>query len=105
MYSLITLRHNDIRDGVANLAGKDFTPKHVHGDPKMFTGHAVRGGKAKAKGNGSLPKDEGELREGLLIQYIWMQGTDSIHDMCVMNTDVVSHQSKNTEKCMETAER
>ena len=33
-----------------------------------------------------------------------MQGTDSIHDMRVVNTDAVSHKSKNTKKCLETAE-
>ena len=30
---------------------------------------------------------------------------DSIHDMCVMNIDAVSYQSKTPEKCMETAWR
>ena len=37
--------------------------------------------------------------------YLWTQGTDSIHDMRVVNTDAVSYQSKTPEKCMETAER
>ena len=32
------------------------------------------------------------------------QGTDSIHDMCVVNNDAVSHQYKTPEKCLETAD-
>ena len=44
---LITARHNELRDGVADLAGKAFTPAHVHDDPKIFTGRAVQGRKAK----------------------------------------------------------
>ena len=40
---------------------------------------------------------------GLLIRDLWTQGTDSIHDMCVVNTDTVSYQSKTPEKCLGTA--
>ena len=34
-----------------------------------------------------------------------MQGKSIIHDMCVVNTDVVSYQSKIPEKCLETSDR
>ena len=39
---LVTARHNEIRDGVSDLAGKDFTPSRVHGDPLIYSGRAVR---------------------------------------------------------------
>ena len=39
---LITERHNDLCDGVADLASKYFTPMHMLEDPKMFTYRAVR---------------------------------------------------------------
>ena len=39
--SLVTSCHNELRDGVANLSGKSFTPAHVCDDPKIFTDHAV----------------------------------------------------------------
>ena len=29
---LVTARHNDLRDGVADLAGKNFTPSHIRDD-------------------------------------------------------------------------
>ena len=34
-----------------------------------------------------------------------MQGTESIHNMHVMNTEAASYQSKTPKKCLETAER
>ena len=64
--------------------------------PKIFTGHAVRGGKSKAKGKdqGVPPPDEGGDKWDLLIRDLWTQGTDSIHEMHVVNTDAVSYQYK-----------
>ena len=95
---LITARHNKLRDGVANLPRKAFTPTHVRDDPIIFTGRAVLGEKAKAKVKEALPKDKGGLKGGLLIIDLWTQGTDSIHDMRVVNTDAVYHQSKTPDK-------
>ena len=62
-------------------------------------------GKSKGKGTKAPPPEEGEKKGDLLIQDIWTQGTNSIHDMRVVNIDAVSYQSKNTEKCLETAKR
>ena len=104
-------RHNDLHYGVADLAGKAFTPAHVRDNPKIFTSCDAQGGKSKskgktaAKGKEATPPGDGEEKGGLLIQDIWTQGTDSIHDMCAGNTDAVSYQSKTPEKCLETAER
>ena len=50
---LITVCHNELRGGVADLTGKAFTPVHVCDNPKIFTVCAVRGGEAKAKGKTS----------------------------------------------------
>ena len=41
---------------------------------------------------------------GLLIRDLWTYGTDSIHDMRVVNTDAVSYQYKTLEKCLESAD-
>ena len=46
---LVTERHNELCDEVADLVRKAFTPAHVRNDPKIFTGRAVQGGKTKAK--------------------------------------------------------
>ena len=39
-----------------------------------------------------------------MIRDLWVQGKESIHDMRVMNTDVIFYQSKTPGKCLETAE-
>ena len=44
------------------------------------------------------------MKGGILIRNLWMYRTVSIHDMHVVNTDATSYQSKNPEKCLETAE-
>ena len=38
---LVTARHNELRDGVADLASRAFTPSHVHNDPLIYQGCAV----------------------------------------------------------------
>ena len=43
-------RHNEILDGVYDLESKAFNPTNVYDDPKIYTGHAVCGGKDKLKG-------------------------------------------------------
>ena len=65
----------------------------------------MRGCKAKSKVKGIPTKDLGNLKGDILIQYLGTQGTDSINGMRVVNNDAVSHQSKNPEKCLDTAER
>ena len=67
------------------------------------------GGEAKDKAKGKVMEapspEEGEEKGGILIQNLWTQGTESIHDIRVMSTDAVSYQSKTTKKCIETAKR
>ena len=93
---LITARHNELRDGVADHVGKAFTPPRMYDDPKTFRGCAVRWGKVKAKvkGKGKLSPGEGGEKGYILILDLWTQGMDSIHDMCVVNTDAMYYQSK-----------
>ena len=38
---LIITCHNNLRDGVANLSGKAFTPSHVRHDPLIHPGRTV----------------------------------------------------------------
>ena len=104
----VTAFHNELCDGVSNLAEEAFTLAHVRDDPKIFTGHAMRGGvkvKEKLKVTGAPSPEEGEEKGDLLIWDLWTQGTDSIHDMRFMNTDTFSYQSKTPEKCLESAQR
>ena len=46
-----------------------------------------------------------EQKGNLLIRDLWKNGTDSFHDMCVVNTDAKSHMTKAQEKYLQEAER
>ena len=68
------MRHNELCDWVADLAGKAFTPSHVHNDPLIYSGRAVKRTKATpagARGNKdhavALPPEVTEEKGDLLI--------------------------------------
>ena len=46
-----------------------------------------------------------EQKGDLLIRDLWQQGTDSVQDMPVVNTDAQSYVQKTPEKCLHEAER
>ena len=51
---LITARHNNLHDRVADLAGKAFTSSHVRNNPLIYSGRAVKRTKsAPAVANGN----------------------------------------------------
>ena len=102
---LITSCHNKLCDGVAKLAGKTFTLRHMRNDPEIFRGLAMHGGKAKAKSKETPPQDKEDLKGDILIQYLWIQRTYSIHEMHVVNTYTISYQPQTPEKCLETSEQ
>ena len=103
---LVTARHNELRDGVSDLAGKAFTPSHVRDNPLIYSGRAMSrtkpmpAGSTKTNPTRETPaapevtKQKGEL----LIWDLWQQGTDSVHDMHVVNTDALSYLEKSPGK-------
>ena len=101
-------RHNKLRDGVSDLAGKYFTPSHVREDSLIFAGCAVKRPKANpartkdtAIPENTLPLEATEHKGNLLIRDLWQNGTDSLHGMRVLNTDAKSHSAKTPEKCLQ----
>ena len=52
---LVMAPHNELRDGVADLAGKAFTLTHVRDDPLIFAGRAVQRPKAQPAGTTPSP--------------------------------------------------
>ena len=46
-----------------------------------------------------------EQKGDLLIQDLWHQVTDSVHNMCVVNIDALSYVRRSPEKCLQEAER
>ena len=93
-------RHNKLRDGVANLVSKAFTPMHMCDNPKIKTSLAVRGSKGKIKGSPLNYKED--MRGVLLIRDLWTKVTYSIHNMHVVITDANSYWSKNPRIACET---
>ena len=103
---LVTARHNELRDRVADLAGKAFTPARVHDDPLIYSVRAMSRTKPNPAGSThTSPPDATtaapevtEQKGDLLIRDLWQQGTDSVHDMRVVNTDALSFARKTPEK-------
>ena len=110
---LVTARHNELRDGVADLANKDFTPAHVRDETLIYSGRTMSRTKPKPAGSKhTSPPDattaEPEVTEhkgDLRIRDLWQQGTDNVHDMRVVNTDALSYVRRSPEKCLQEAER
>ena len=95
--SLVTARHNELCDGVADLAGKSFTPSHVRDDPLICSGRALKRTKAAPDRTGVTstqsevqPPEVTEQKGDLFIWDLLQKGTDSVHDMRVVNTDALS---------------
>ena len=54
--------------------------------------------------DGATPPEVTEQKGDLLIRDLWQNGTDSVHDMYVVNTYAKSHTAKTPEKCLQEAE-
>ena len=52
---------------------------------------------------GDSPPEVTEQKGELLIWDLWANGTDSVHDMRVVNTDAKSYLEKSPKRCLEEA--
>ena len=75
---LFTARHNELRDGVADLECKAFTPSHVRNDPLIYSGCSVNRTKSKPAGSDGnsnnavvQPPEVTEQKGNLLIRELW----------------------------------
>ena len=90
-------RHNKIRDGVAELPGKESTPSHVCGYPLIHKGVSVQ--ERKINSHRYHPPTIHQLlqitrsRREIIIRDLWKRGTESIHEIRVMKTDAFSYQT------------
>ena len=86
-YGLVMARHNELCDGVADLAGKAFTPSHVCNNPLIYQGCAVKRTETKPAGTSDTTdpedtsQDATEQNGDLLLRDLWQNGTESVHDM------------------------
>ena len=110
--NLVTARHKELRDRVADLAGKYFTPSHMRNDLLNFASCAVKRLKVKlARTKGTTipektpPLEDTEQKGDLPIHELWQNGTNSVHDMQLVNTYAKSILAKTPEKCLQEADR
>ena len=97
----VLVRNERTRQTVADLSGKAFIPSHVQDNPLIYSGRAMRRTKPTLAGSDKTKPSEQpaapevtEQKGYLIIQDLWQQGTDSAHDMRVVNTDALTYQSK-----------
>ena len=93
--------HNELCDRVADQAVKAFTHTNVSKDPLVFAGCVVKRPKAKpsrfksTKSTSVMPLLEATEQKGdLLIHNLCQNGTDSVHEMRIVNTYVKSYSVK-----------
>ena len=55
--------------------------------------------------NPPVGKYTSEQKGYMLVHDLWQIGTDSIHDMCVVNNDSLYHQNKLQYKCLQTEDK
>ena len=105
-------RHNELRDGAADLSCKAFTPSHVRDNPLIYSGRAVKrtkAAKSRARGDSNQsvaqPPEVTEQKGDLLIRDLWQQRIDSVHDTRVVKTDAPMHQKKDPQNCLHEEEQ
>ena len=98
--------------GSRTWPAKNFTPSHMLDDPLIFAGCAVKRPKENPARTtcttvleNTPPLEATEQKGNLLIRELWQNGTVSVHDMRVMNTNDKSHLKKPLEKFLQEAER
>ena len=105
----VILRHNEIRDEVADLAAKAFIPSAIRNEPLINSScPAVKMPDLvpnQPSVTRNLHKNKGELRGDLLIRGLWARGTDCIIDVRVTDTDAKSNLSKDPAKVLESHEK
>ena len=84
----------------------------MRNDPLIFAGCTVKRLKANQDGaggstyqDGAPPSESTEQKGDLLIRDLRQNGTDSVHEMRVVNTDAKSHSAKTPGKCLQEAKR
>jgi hypothetical protein len=105
----VILRHNEIRDELADLAAKAIIPSAIRNEPLIHTScPAVKMPDlvpAHPAVTRNLHKNREETRGDLCIRGFWTRGTDCIIDVRVTDTDAKSNLSRDPAKVLETHEK
>ena len=84
----------------------------MRNNPLIFAGCAMKMPKAKparticsTNPENALPTRAAEQKGDLLICDLYQHGTNSVHDLRVVNADAKYHSGNTPEKCLQEAER
>jgi hypothetical protein len=104
------LRHNEIRDELADFAAKAIIPSALRNKPLILAScPAVKMSELDQKDqpavSRNLHKNRGEIRGDVSIRGLWNRGTDCIIDVRVTDTDAKSNLSKDPAKVLEAHEK
>ncbi len=104
------LRHNEIRDELADFAEKAFCASAIRSEPKIHLCCDNEEKKANQSENEpavkkNLCKQNGEERGDLLIRNLWNNGTDCIIDVRCTDTDAKSYKAKDPMEVLALQER
>ena len=77
---------------------------HMRNNPLIYTVISIQSPKAKKSGpklSSQTQMTEATKQKGnLLIRELWKKGTNSVHDMRVVNTDAKYYMKKTPERCL-----
>ena len=123
---LVHARHDEVRDEVADLAVRAFTPSSVRYEPAIHP-HSGTGTRGKSNNSPHSPntstndshssqatsnpqarrsavETDSERRGDILIRGLWARGTDAIIDVRVTDTDQKSYQKRTPAKILHAQE-
>jgi hypothetical protein len=105
----VILRHNEIRDELADLASKAIIPTAVRNEPSIHASFPAVKMSATDQDQPAVSrnfhKNRGEIRGDLSIRGLWNRGTDCIIDVRITDTDAKSNLSKDPAKVLEAHEK
>ena len=92
-------RHKDVAGEWHNLCAKALKPNAVPDEPNIPIYQNTNGNNANA------PKQPTELRSDVVVNGFWRQGTISIFDIRITDTDAPSNKTKDPGKILRTQEK
>ena len=105
---LITMRHNELRDELCDLAARAFAPSAVRDEPKINLGHVADSAQATPT-NSSVQvhhHNQGDDDRGdLLVRGFWARSTDCIFDVRITDTDAKSNLSRDPRAVLTSQEK
>lgn len=107
--ALVLIRHDEVRDELANLAARALTPSRVRDEPSIYPSRSCAPSTASQQPTSpvrrNLQKTAGDERGDISIRGLWSRGVDCIIDVRVTDTDAKSYKDQDPSKVLANQER